>query len=239
MTTPLTPPDCDLRDFLYMPLDVARMLDSDLFALTNGDEFKAAIALWCKAWVQVPAASLPNDDRVLAHLSGAGSKWKKVKEMALRGFILCDDGRLYHPVVAEKAMEAWGKRVSYRERSRKGNEKRWASNKDSAEQSISDPLAIPKGVLEPPKGEGEGEGYIPLDKSNGAKPDSDKAFWDAATAYLGGKRSMIGKWSRDYGRPNTAKAITAAQLERAADPVAYIEKILRRQGREENAHPVC
>lgn len=27
---PLTPPDCDLRDFAFMPLDVARLRDSDL-----------------------------------------------------------------------------------------------------------------------------------------------------------------------------------------------------------------
>jgi hypothetical protein len=49
-----------------MPMDVVRLLDSDLFALSTGDEFKAALALWCKAWLQVPAASLPDDDRVLA-----------------------------------------------------------------------------------------------------------------------------------------------------------------------------
>jgi hypothetical protein len=28
--TPLTPSDCDLRDFQSMPLDVARLRDSDL-----------------------------------------------------------------------------------------------------------------------------------------------------------------------------------------------------------------
>jgi hypothetical protein len=89
-----------------MPLDVIRLLDSDVFAMTTGDEFKAALALWCKSWTQAPAASLPDDDRILAHLSGAGARWRKVKDMALRGWIKCSDGRLYHPVVAEKALEA-------------------------------------------------------------------------------------------------------------------------------------
>ncbi|UYM61329.1 YdaU family protein [Pseudomonas aeruginosa] len=91
-----------MRGLPFMPLDVVRLLDSDLFALTSGDEFKAALSLWCKAWLQVPAASLPNDDRVLAHLSGAGARWRKVKDMALRGWQLCSDDRLYHPVIAEK-----------------------------------------------------------------------------------------------------------------------------------------
>ncbi|HFL2774258.1 TPA: DUF1376 domain-containing protein [Pseudomonas aeruginosa] len=117
---PLVPVEVDLRGLPFMPLDVVRLLDSDLFALTSGDEFKAALSLWCKAWLQVPAASLPNDDRVLAHLSGAGARWRKVKDMALRGWQLCSDDRLYHPVIAEKALAAWEERVAYRER--RGNE---------------------------------------------------------------------------------------------------------------------
>lgn len=236
---PLTPADCDLRDFAYMPLDVSRLLDSDLFALATGDEFKAALALWCKCWLQVPAASLPNDDRVLAHLSGAGSKWKKVKEMALRGFVLCDDGRFYHAVVAEKANEAWAKKQSYRERSRKGNAKRWTSQKDEQERSLKDATAIPKGVLEPPKEEGEGEGSIPLADANGAAVDSDKQFWDDAKSYLGGKGSLIGKWCKDYGKPATAQAITAAQLERAVEPIAFITAALRSRASPKLADPIC
>jgi len=110
---PLTPPDCDLRSsgMLFMPLDVGRLMDSDLFAIANGEEFKAAMALYAKSWMQVPAASLPNDDRVLAHLAGGFTprRWQKIKAVALRGWILCTDGRLYHPVIAELAHDAWEK----------------------------------------------------------------------------------------------------------------------------------
>lgn len=239
---PMTTPDCDLRDFPFMPLDVARLLDSDLFALSNGDEFKAAIALWCKCWTQVPAGSLPDDDRVLAHLSGAGTRWKRVRAMALRGFIKCSDGRLYHSTVSEKAAEAWAKKQSFRERSKKGNAKRWGADKDSQTNPTSNPKAIAKGLLERPKREGEGEGYITLSSNEDndasvvlplplpvAASDPDRAFWDSAKSYLGPKRaSMIGKWARDYGRDVTAKAITEAQVNRAVDPIPYIEKCLRR-----------
>lgn len=113
---PLTPPDCDLRGLAFMPLDVIRIMDSDLFALTTGDEFKAALALWCKSWTQVPAGSLPSDDQVLAHLSGAGPRWKKVKDKALRNWVKCSDGRLYHPTVCEKAMEALPFRRAHEEK---------------------------------------------------------------------------------------------------------------------------
>lgn len=104
---PFTPPECNLRGFQWMPIDTVRLLDSDLFLIASGDEFKAALALWCKSWAQVPAASLPADERLLAGLSGAGTKWKKVRDVAMRGWVMCADGRYYHAVVAEKALEAW------------------------------------------------------------------------------------------------------------------------------------
>lgn len=117
MTAPLTPPDCDLRGLSYMPLDVQRLRDSDLALISSGDEFKAAVLLWSVSWTQVPAASLPNDDRLLAALVRMDAKaWRKVREVALRGWQVCDDGRLYHSVVAEKACEAWKDRTAYREK---------------------------------------------------------------------------------------------------------------------------
>jgi hypothetical protein len=112
----LVPSDVDLRDFGFMPLDVLRLRDSDLATLANGEEFKAAVLLWCAAWHQVPAASLPTDDRLLARYSGAMSGWRKVKAEALRGFVECSDGRLYHPVIAEKAIEAWAAKAAQRAR---------------------------------------------------------------------------------------------------------------------------
>ena len=108
-TAPLTPPACDLRSMPFMPLDVTRLMDSDFFALSTPAEFKAAVALWAKSWLQVPAASLPDDDRVLAFLAGGLTlmRWRKVRDVALRGWITCSDGRMYHPLIAELALDAW------------------------------------------------------------------------------------------------------------------------------------
>lgn len=119
MTKPLTPPDLDLRDFDWMPLDVKRLRDSDLSVLAPGDAFRAAVLLWCASWHQVPAASLPKDDRLLANLAGYGRDlkgWALVRADAMRGFQECSDGRLYHPVVAEKAIEADEQRNKQRNR---------------------------------------------------------------------------------------------------------------------------
>lgn len=85
-----------------------------------------------------------------------------------------------------------------------------------------------KAVTETPP-DTEADTDIPLAKANGAEVDSDKAFWDAAKAYLGkSKAGLIGKWASQYGQGETAKAITAAQIARAVDPPAYIEKVLRK-----------
>lgn len=107
---PMLPPEVDLRDFEFMPLSVRRFRDSDLVSLEPADAVLAAVLLWGAAWHQVPAGSLPDDDRILASLAGFGravGEWVKVRDGALRGFIKCSDGRLYHPVVVEKAIEAW------------------------------------------------------------------------------------------------------------------------------------
>lgn len=106
---PLTDASVDVEGIPGFILDTVKLLSSELAALSTGDEFKAAALLWCRAWQQKPAASLPDDDRVLASFAGmAGNlaKWRKVKPMAMRGFILCSDGRWYHPVLAFDAVRA-------------------------------------------------------------------------------------------------------------------------------------
>src|SRR5579872_3795808 len=142
---PLTVTDCDCRGLPFMPLDVVRLRESDLAALATGDEFKAAVLLWCASWNQSPAASLPDDDRVLAKLAGYSlAEWRGLREIALKNWILCTDGRLYHPVVAEKAAEAWRHRQSQRERANK----RWAkpAHEAAAEppQSHGTPKPMPR-----------------------------------------------------------------------------------------------
>lgn len=126
---PLTPPQSDLRGLPFMPLDTCRLLDSDLFALSTGDGFKCAVALWCKAWQQVPAGSLPHNERVLAHLSGAGGRWPALRTVALHGWVVCSDGRLYHPVIAQKANQAWKARLAQRARAAR----RWGREPEDAQ----------------------------------------------------------------------------------------------------------
>ncbi|HIH2617896.1 TPA: DUF1376 domain-containing protein [Burkholderia cenocepacia] len=130
LPNPLTPADCNLRDFPFMPLEVKRMLTSETWILGTGDERAAAITLWLESWHQIPAASLPADDRMLGHLSQS-KNWKRVKEHALRGWVKCADGRLYHPVVAEKVLEAWVSKLTSSLSGTTGNAKRWGIEVDT------------------------------------------------------------------------------------------------------------
>jgi uncharacterized protein YdaU (DUF1376 family) len=123
-----------------MPLEVGRLLDSDLVALSTGDEFKAALIIWAKSWSQVPAASIPDDDRILAKWSGYSlAEWRGLKEMALKNWVQCSDGRLYHPVIADLAVTAQAKRKGQSERANS----RWAKVRaaKAASASISDAAA--------------------------------------------------------------------------------------------------
>jgi hypothetical protein len=127
LPAPIVPAEVDLRDFAFMPLDVVRLRDSDLAALEPPEACWAAVLLWCASWHQVPAASIPDDDRVLANLAGFGRvvrEWQKVRDGALRGWVLCSDGRLYHPVVAEKALDAWRSKLEQRWRTECGRIKK-------------------------------------------------------------------------------------------------------------------
>src|ERR1700730_17996053 len=110
---PPIPCDVDLRDFRFMPLDVVQLSNSETWAIADGWTAKALVNLWMRAWHQVPAGSLPDDDILLRTWAGVPD-WESVRNVALRGFVKCSDGRLYHRVICEKALSAWNDRKRFR-----------------------------------------------------------------------------------------------------------------------------
>lgn len=120
---PFTPPDADLRGYEYMPLYGERLRTSSHNSGCTDAEFRASINLWWSAWQQVPAASLPADERELCRLADLGrdlKAWGKVKAFAMRNFVVCKDGRYYHNFLAPLACAAWAERVKYRARAKLG-----------------------------------------------------------------------------------------------------------------------
>ena len=135
---PLNTPDCDIRGYNYMSFygDIYYSSGAYKLALKNPRAGIAAQKLWWEAFCkQVPAGSLPNDDEDLARLADFGTdlrSWNKVKATALHGFILCSDGRLYHPFVIERAKVA--------EKTRLGNRKRQANRRDRQQGQVIENL---------------------------------------------------------------------------------------------------
>src|SRR5829696_7928470 len=134
VVAPLTPSSMDLRDFQFMPLDVRRLLTSETW-IEAADDPKlghALVCLWYEAWHQVPAGSLPDNPRVLARLAMCtAEEWQSIGYRAVSGWQRCSDGRLYHPVVAEKVLEAWIEKLGQRKSSGAGNAKRWGVRFDA------------------------------------------------------------------------------------------------------------
>ena len=118
LPAPLVPAEVDLRGLEYMPLLGGRLFNSDFNLDASDTEFRVGLRLWWAAWNQVPAGSLPSEDQRLCKLAGleeAPTKWRKVRAVALHGFVKCSDGRLYHPIVAQQAMIAWEKRGEHQQ----------------------------------------------------------------------------------------------------------------------------
>lgn len=148
MTSPLTPAGCDLSDFPRMMLDIRRLRGSSFDATLDDSAWRAALNLWMTAWHQVPAASLEDVEAELTKAAGLGrdvKTWRKVRAVALRGWIACDDGRLYHETLAELALEAWIDKLGQRLSSAAGNAKRHDNAFDPA--PIYDDITAAAGSL--------------------------------------------------------------------------------------------
>jgi hypothetical protein len=131
----MTPEDCDLRSMAWFPLHHKRLRRSSWW-LKASDQAKAiSVELWCEAYEQVPAASLPDDDIALSVAAGFGrrdlSGWLAVKAEVMGPWVLCADGRWYHPTLAEIAVETWSTLQDRRRREReKKRRKRGSPGED-------------------------------------------------------------------------------------------------------------
>lgn len=137
LLAPLVLPHINLKDVPSVLLDIDRLLESDFWLSTNGEESRAGLCLWLKSFKQLPAGSLPDDDTSLARLCQlAPDQWSSVRPKALHGWIKCDDGRLYHKTVSEKVLLMHMYRLVQRIRGAKGMEVRYNIDRDSDNDSV-------------------------------------------------------------------------------------------------------
>ncbi len=178
---PLTDLSIDAAGIAGFILDTVRLLSSELVAVSTGDEFKAAVLLWSHAWQQKPPASLPDDERVLAHFSGLTGnlpKWRKVRHMAMRGFVKCSDGRWYHPVLAEDARRA----AKARQQRRDAIAKRYEKQDDPP---TPEPTRKPTAV-----GTTERTAELPVQSSTNPVPEPKKEFKNQSLGFGSGGSAL-------------------------------------------------
>lgn len=212
LPAPPVPADADLRHFDDMPLEVRRLRDSGIAGVADAEAFRCGLLSWCTAWHQVPAGSLPNDDADLCRLVGLGRDlrtWRRIKPIAMRGWRLFSDGRLYHPVVTEKVIDRWnGSRLKFWanecDRIRKENKAR-ADRKELPLEFPEKPAPIP--YVWPAEGGGNSGG-----SSGGIPQETPKIPPE------NGLKGREGKGRRREGKEDHDAAAASEPLVAAREP---------------------
>ena len=143
----------------YFPFYVNDFAADGVVEAMSTEEVGAYILLLCKAWLQNPAGSIPNDDHILARWCRLSEdRWQKSKKSILSAFFLDSDGR-YH----QKRMQSEYKALinKKKERSKSGSlgaKKRW----HSYSIAINQPLA--NDSISESESESESESLISLSK---------------------------------------------------------------------------
>jgi hypothetical protein len=199
----LTPPDGDLRDFPFTPIFRARLFSSRFHSRATDAEWRAGVTLWLKSWDQVPAGSLPDDDIDLCRLAELGRdqrQWAKVKDIALRGWIKCTDGLLYHQVVAEGVNEALARKRNHSVRGKAGAAAKWRKHEERMQQaSEEDGASIKNGMqtdAEAMLGDGNRQGQGQREE----KKDSLILTFPQPTPPASQKRKTVADGSLEFDR---------------------------------------
>jgi len=131
-----------------------------------------------------------------------------------------------------EAVTAWGRRQFKSDRSNDRVTAHRQRVKQGGNVTGNVTPAIPERDGNSPETETETETEVPLANANGASADPDTEFWTTAKAYLSkaGVRNpgaVVGAWIRDHGKSETATALTRAQLERAVEPIPFVQGCFR------------
>lgn len=194
-------------------------------------EEKGAYSL-CLDLIYDRGGPIPDDARWLSGVCGVSMrKWNSLRQSLINaGKLTSENGFLTNSRAALEIVSAELQRRNQAETGSKGGLKR-AENERAAKQNSH----LDQETLKPIE---ESRGELPLSKDNGA---SDTDFWLNAKAYLkphsNNPGALIGKWCKGGKQTTVAKAITAAQLERAVDPVAFIERCMKNSNTVEM--PTC
>ncbi len=158
---PMVSAEVDCTDLDGFMLNVERLMASELVALSSHEVIGAALLLWCRAWKQRPAASLPNDDKVIAAFARMPlPRFRKLRDEILRGFVLCSDGRLYHRTLATEAANAYERKVAFQRKRQTDAERlrQWRGKKHETPDETRTSTQDETRFVAEGQGQGQGQG---------------------------------------------------------------------------------
>ncbi|MBY3524951.1 YdaU family protein [Rhizobium laguerreae] len=153
--------DLDVQRLPYMPLQIERLRKSKawLRCKRNPEIAFYMVNLWMRAWHEIPAGSIEDDDDVLADAAMCSpEKWEELKDDILKGWDR-RDGRVWHSTVIEIATEAVGKLRMNKSRVAAAREARGVQRRSSVTDIVADSVTEPvTDVVTDPVTEHEGKG---------------------------------------------------------------------------------
>ncbi|QUD86956.1 hypothetical protein [Phenylobacterium montanum] len=240
---PLTPPGCDMSGNDWFPLHFRRLRQSKWWRRASDVARARSVFLWGEAYLSVPAGSLPNDDDELAEAAGFGfdvAGFLAVKDEIMSAWVLCSDGRWYHPTVCEVALDAWNRLSEKRRAERERKAAQRASVRSKVKAVPPQAKAVPQDIAIVPRDTPEIARDIATHTGQTGQQDADASLSpkrDAAPQY---PELFEGAW-RAYphvkGRSSKPKALAAWRRlspdQRDGLPAAAGR--YAREGREPNA----
>lgn len=250
---PPVPEDACVQHFEWMPLDITRLQNSETWAAASGDEAKALLNLWMRAWHQVPAGSLPDNDRLLAVWSGIPN-WSDVAEFVRANFVLCSDGRLYQPTLCEAVSRQLKRSTSARDSAKSRWDKKKLKNANAQPtQSERNATAMRESMRKPCENDAMEKEKVSSVFSGSVEPENPEAPGSFSTTDDGTKprpdlsdetvqlyhrgRQLFGKsagglvkklLTAQGGSVPKARAVLEQASERA-DPREYVGGVIRNQ----------
>lgn len=218
---PPVPDYADLSHFKDFPLDLVRFKGSAFVSKATPEGLLAAMRTWTTSWHQRPAGSLPKDEDFIMKACGYNRNprgWARVREAALNGWFECQDGRLYHPVVAEKVNEALGRS----KKAKKAAKARWDEDTEEGQKEGQNGVDRPNiGQSSPdhranigqssgdhqPNVEGPSRTHIYISDGNSSKPENPS---NPPVSAIDGKEGKDGRKNTSSNRPTLFDAQPSA-----------------------------
>lgn len=208
----------DVKRLPYMPLVIDQLQKSKAWLRCKRRPELAfyMMNLWMRAWHEVPAGSIENDDDVLADAAMCDpDKWESIRDDVLRGWESGNDGRIYHSTITKLAIDASAKLKEAKARTAKARQIREQNRNKAATDDVTDSVTDHVAVSVT---DDEGKGREVKGKEEGKKEDGATASAvDTEYAFIGRvvrlNTTHFNTWKKNY--PNIRDLI--AELQAADD----------------------